>query len=121
MFPCAAKQCSADSGDMCSKSKTFNAFPQISAHWQIMTAGSNYTGLLGQLKSMETSIENKKKTKKKTGILDILKSHTHKKMPTHIITSYWPQKIRIKKKKKDSHNLYQNKKTTKETKASTEG
>lgn len=70
-----------------------------------MTAGSNYTGLLGQLKSMETSIENKKK---KTGILDILKSHTHKKMPTHIITSYWPQKIRIKKKK-DSHNLYQNK------------
>lgn len=31
-----------------------------------MTAGSNYTGLLGQLKSMETSIENKtKKTKKK--------------------------------------------------------
>lgn len=65
-----------------------------------MTAGSNYTGLLCQLKSMETSIENKTKNKKnKTGILDILKSHTHKKMPTHIITSYWPQKIRIKNKR----------------------
>lgn len=62
-----------------------------------MTAGSNYTGVLGQLKSMETSIENK--TKQKTGILDILKSHTHKKMPTHIITSYWPQKLRIKNKR----------------------